>query len=627
MKTINDLFNCPLHSNQIDHLLIQIIEQGPHSVIITDAEGRIKYVNAEFTNVTQYKADEVLGKNPRILKSGKQNAYFYQNMWKRLCNKKSWTGEFCNKKKDGSFYYEKATIYPILDNKKDIAGFFAFKQDISCEKESKQKTEQHDTFQEELINTVHDGIGIVDTKEIIQYCNPAFASIFEVPLHQLIGKNLLQFFNKKDREIILKQTEKRKQGESSIYELPLKTQRNHVKWLRVSISPRYNLQGEFSGAFGVIRDITNEKEVYNKLRENQANLQDFFDNASELIQQCDSNGRIINVNNAWCKKLGFSKQEAMQMTYEDVIHSDHLAIYKKMYHSMKQGKKIYNMEIAFKRKNGKPIPVLANVNGLFRNGQFIHSRGIFVDISSIKQGEIAQKQYAEELKRSNEQLEQFAYVASHDLQEPLRMITSYLQLLQRRYKNKLDEDANTFIKYAVDGANRMTNMIRALLQYSRVGTRGHEFIIVDSNKALQLVLMNLDILIKDRQAKVTHEKLPQINADESQLHQLFQNLISNSLKFHGQSSPEIHISAVRLDDYWKFAIKDNGIGISSEDIKRIFTIFQRAENVQKIEGMGIGLSICKRIVDRHGGKIWVDSVKGKGSTFYFTLPEADASEK
>jgi signal transduction histidine kinase len=225
-----------------------------------------------------------------------------------------------------------------------------------------------------------------------------------------------------------------------------------------------------------------------------------------------------------------------------------------------------------------------------------------------------------ELKRSNEDLEQFAYVASHDLQEPLRMITNYLQLLRQRYRDKLDAGADDFIGFALDGATRMHQLIHDLLTYSRVGTHGKEFVRTDCAQALANALANLRMTIEEARAEVTHDLLPVVMGDEVQLTQLFQNLIGNAVKFRGEATPKVHIGARRRDAEWEFTVRDNGIGIAPEDFQRIFIVFQRLHSREKYPGTGIGLSVCKKIVERHGGRIWVESKPGQGTTFYFTLP-------
>ncbi len=243
--------------------------------------------------------------------------------------------------------------------------------------------------------------------------------------------------------------------------------------------------------------------------------------------------------------------------------------------------------------------------------------------------EIEERQRAEEslaaqaelLKRSNEELEQFAYVASHDLQEPLRIIVSYLQLIERRYKNSLDQDGEKFIQATISGAERMRALIRGLLQYSRVSTKGRPFEAVDMNSVLDEALENLGEAVKESGARVEKWDLPTVHGDRIQLVQLLQNLIGNGIKFQAEgNSPEIRIEATRKEGHWwEFTVSDNGIGIESQYAERIFGLFQRLHSRGSYEGTGIGLSVCKRIIERHHGRIWLESEPGKGTTFHFTL--------
>jgi light-regulated signal transduction histidine kinase (bacteriophytochrome) len=225
-----------------------------------------------------------------------------------------------------------------------------------------------------------------------------------------------------------------------------------------------------------------------------------------------------------------------------------------------------------------------------------------------------------ELQRSNEQLEQFAYVASHDLQEPLRMVSSYVQLLAQRYRGKLDQDADDFINFAVDGANRMSTLIQDLLTYSRVGTRGGDFVLTDAGAAVNQALRNLAAAIEDSGVVVTCDELPEVVADKSQLVQLFQNLIGNAIKFRGEAAPTVHVSAEAHPTEWLFTVKDNGIGLDMAYASRIFVVFQRLHAQGQYPGTGMGLAICQKIVERHGGRIWVEATPGQGATFSFTLP-------
>ncbi|MEJ2038369.1 MAG: ATP-binding protein, partial [Desulfosarcinaceae bacterium] len=229
-----------------------------------------------------------------------------------------------------------------------------------------------------------------------------------------------------------------------------------------------------------------------------------------------------------------------------------------------------------------------------------------------------------QLERSNKELEQFAYVASHDLQEPLRMVASYTELLEERYRGKLDQKADKYIGYAVEGAKRMQQLINDLLMLSRVNTRGKPFEATDCNKLVDKVLQGIESTINGNKAEIAVDPLPTVMADEMQLYQLFQNLITNAVKFHGAQNPVVKISAENKNSQWIFSIRDNGIGIDPTFFERIFVIFQRLHDRSTYQGTGIGLAITKKIVERHGGRIWVESEPGTGSTFYFTLKDGAA---
>jgi light-regulated signal transduction histidine kinase (bacteriophytochrome) len=245
------------------------------------------------------------------------------------------------------------------------------------------------------------------------------------------------------------------------------------------------------------------------------------------------------------------------------------------------------------------------------------------DVTDHHRQERELRRQAEELVRSNMELEQFAYVASHDLQEPLRIVSGYCQLLKRRYAGKLDEDADKFINYAVEGSVRLQELINDLLAYSRVSTKAKPFAEVKLSDVAAQAMANLQMAINERGAEVRVDPLPVIMGDPYQLLQLFQNLIGNAVKFCSETSPKVWVSAVRDQDVWTISVKDNGIGIEPKHFEKIFTIFQRLHSREKYEGTGIGLAICKKVVQRHGGSIVVESEPGQGATFKFTLPAMD----
>jgi len=329
-------------------------------------------------------------------------------------------------------------------------------------------------------------------------------------------------------------------------------------------------------------------------------------------------GKYIDVNESFLKIIGFDREEIIghdSLEAKFIESNDR----EQILDEIKKEGSIRNKEIVFKKKSGEMATLLVSTERININNER-HMLSIIYDITDRIKAEAELKQKSEELARSNKELEQFAYVASHDLQEPLRMVNSYVQLLAERYKDKLDEDANDFIAFAVDGSNRMRILIQSLLEYSRVN-RVNPFVPINVNEVIQKVLRSISGTIEENKAIIKIDALPIIMGDAVLIGQLFQNLILNAIKFkRTEEPPEIIISGKKINDTeYLFSVKDNGIGIPKEYSEKIFVIFQRLHNKSEYPGAGIGLSICKKIVERHGGKIWVESEQGKGSTFYFTI--------
>jgi PAS domain S-box-containing protein len=346
---------------------------------------------------------------------------------------------------------------------------------------------------------------------------------------------------------------------------------------------------------------------------------------AEGLVVIDQEGVIILVNRRIEEMFGYTREEIVGQTLDILIperftqvHSHHIRTYFHEPHIRSMG---LGLDLAATRKDGTEFPVEISLSFLDTEaGRF--ALAFVADVSLRKQTEARLGLQAEELARSNKELEQFAYVASHDLQEPLRMVGSYMQLLAERYQGQLDERAERYIAYAVDGANRMKRLIDDLLAYSRAGTQSTALVPTDSQAVLEDVLGGLQVAIEEKQATVTYDPLPTVLADEVQLGQVFQNLIANALKFSNEAPPRIHVGAQRDAERgaWRFSVADNGIGLDPKFAERIFVIFQRLHGPTEYPGTGMGLAICKKIVERHGGRMWVESQPGQGATFYFTLP-------
>ncbi len=369
----------------------------------------------------------------------------------------------------------------------------------------------------------------------------------------------------------------------------------------------------------VIEDISDRIQAEQELRESKGQLQAIYDGIVDGLLITDrETKKFLRANAAICNMLGYSESELLSMSVKDIHPPDQLdVIWEKLREKEKETIR-HSKNIPCLRKDGSIFFADIGSKVIIYN-QIPYNIAFFRDITDRKAAEEQLRQRAEELAIANSHLEQFAYIASHDLQEPLRMVASYTQLLARRYKGKLDDDADDFISYAVEGANRMQQLIKDLLAFYQVGHRAETFEAVNCEKVLLLAIANLTAAIAESGAVVTHNPLPVVLGNAAGLTQLLQNLISNAIKF-SQQSPRIHIEARLGNKEWVFSVRDNGIGIDPQYASRIFVIFGRLHTKSDYPGNGIGLAICQKIVNRHQGKIWVESELGKGSTFYFTLP-------
>ncbi len=386
--------------------------------------------------------------------------------------------------------------------------------------------------------------------------------------------------------------------------------------------------GRVTSALNLAIDITERKRSEEALRESEEQYRAFFELALVGIAQVDpATGRLLQVNARFCEITGYSREELLRITVRELTHPlDRKTDWEAFTRMLRGETPEYNAEKRYIRKDGRLIWVHVVARAVRDpQGRPLRTVGIIMDITERKQAEQERERLIAELERSNRELQQFAYVASHDLQEPLRTVSSYAELLALKFRGKLGPTADKYISFVVDGTNRMSDLINDLLTYSRVATRGHAFEPVDMKEIVKQVLDKLKSVIRENSAAVTADPLPEVSGDQTQLVQLIQNLITNAIKFRKKEvPPRIHISAEFRGDQWVFSVRDNGIGIEPRFHDRIFVIFQRLYTRAEYPGTGVGLAICKRIVERHGGRTWLKSKEGEGSVFYFSLPVKEA---
>lgn len=392
-------------------------------------------------------------------------------------------------------------------------------------------------------------------------------------------------------------------------------------WVRWINKPVYNDKGEFNEILSVGSDITERRQAEALLKASEVRYRRLFETAQDGILILDAeSGMIVDVNPFMINLLGFSYEQFQGKTIWDIGFFKDIIPNKEKFLELQGDEYIRYEDLPLETADGRMIDVEFISNVYEIAGEKIIQCNIR-DITDRIRIENEHKYFTVELERSNEELQQFAYVASHDLQEPLRMITSYLQLLDHRYGDKLDEDAHDFINYAVNGASRLRSLIVGLLEYSRVRTHGNPFKTVDLEKVIPGILKDLELQIREADAVIEYGELPLITGDESQISRLFQNLVQNGIKFRRKGvKPHIRISSEKKGSEYIFCVKDTGIGIEKQYFERIFIIFQRLHSSDEYPGTGIGLSLCKKIVERHGGEIRVESELGEGSSFYFTIP-------
>jgi PAS domain S-box-containing protein len=617
---------------ELTQLQNAILNSPNYTIISTEPDGTIKTFNLAAQKLLGYSSEEVVGKfTPAIIHDpvevGKRAEILSQELgvkiepgfevfvaWARrgIADENEWSYI----RKDGSRFPVLLSVTALFDNNGNINGFLGIGQDISDRKQAEKELRDLTIA---LQNAV-EGISRLDIEGRYINANRAYAHASGYEPEEMVGMEWILTVHPDDIEMLISAYEEMLISGKVEVEARGVRKNGTFFYKQVTMVKACDAQGTFNGHHCFMKDITDRKLTETALLESEFKYRQIVELAEEGIWVIDSNSLTTYVNHAMARMLRYTELEMLGRPIFDFMDEQAKQQNSEYFERRKQGISEKH-ETHLKSKDGKDVWTYISASPVMDEiGNLLSSCALVYNITDRKEAEQQMLQLTEDLKRSNEELEQFAYVASHDLQEPLRAVTSYAQLLAQRYQENLDDRADKYINYIVDGATRMQQLINDLLAYSRLGTRGQEFEPADCNAAVKQSLCNLQIAIAETQAVITCDAMPTVMADESQLVQLFQNLIANGIKFCREDIPLIQIAAQRQEGEWLFSVRDNGIGIDPEYADRIFIIFQRLHGRREYSGTGIGLAMCKRIVERHGGRIWVESHEGKGATFYFTIP-------
>jgi PAS domain S-box-containing protein len=526
-------------------------------------------------------------------------------------------------RQDGSVDWVRWEIHPWYQPSGDIGGIILFSEVVTDRKVAQQKIIENENKLRTLFEILPIGISILDENRRIVYTNPALQKNLEIDSTQWAQGiyRARQYLRSDGTPMSTDEfaSVRAVREQRAIYDVEtgVVKEDGSLIWLSVSAVPTNVADWR---VILVNMNITDRKKAENALRQSEERFSKaFLASPAALSITSLLDAHFVDVNDSFISMFGYTRSEVIGRRAEELNLYPELVARKEMGRQLREKGFIREYELKTRTKTGEERYALisAEILQLESNKHII---SIIYDITQRKQDEESLRRTAEELVRSNAELEQFAYVASHDLQEPLRAVAGMVQLLQQRYQGKLDERADEYIEHAVSAATRMQGLINDLLAFSRVDRKGKPFDWVSIERVILAVQDNLMVTIRENDASITHDPLPSVYGDDTQLIQLFQNLIGNAIKFRSQEQPKIHISAEQQPEKWVFSIRDNGIGIEPQYFERIFAVFQRLHTRREYPGTGIGLAICKKIVERHNGQIWVDSQPGQGSTFYFTIP-------
>ncbi len=533
--------------------------------------------------------------------------------------------------------YCKATFPASLPSGGEPAGLVGAIFDVTARASAEAALRESEERWRATVDSANEGMLVYDRNLVLIAGNHAAERILGLPLAELIGKpgftSILPCIREDGQPLRQEDRPTRitvRTGQPLTGRLiGIQRADGTVTWLSVNTALLRRMdETAYYGVVSTITDVTAQRAADERLRESESRYRATFELAAAGIAHIGLDRRFTRVNRRLCEILGYTEAELLALTGRQISHPDDLDIINAQRPALYAGEiDAVRIEKRYLRKDRSVVWVAFTMT-VERDaaGKPLYEIGVYDDVTARRDAVAALHEAHEELKRSNAELEQFAYVASHDLQEPLRMVASYTQLLGRRYESRFDGDAREFMAYIVDGASRMKQLIEDLLAYSRVGTKGQDFKPVALEAALRKALFNLRTAIEEAGAAVTYDALPTVAADELQMVQLLQNLIGNALKFRSASVPRVHVFVKEEQNEWELEVRDNGIGIEPQYFERIFMVFQRLHNKGEYPGTGIGLAICKKVVERHGGRIWVGSRAAQGpsqgSSFHFTLPKS-----
>jgi PAS domain S-box-containing protein len=620
------------HLAQMEARYRGLLEAAPDGMVVVNQRGEIVLLNARAEKQFRYWRDELLGQKvksiipegfaERLIADGTRTAA------EALAQQIGTGIELIGQRKDGSEFPIEIMLSP-LESTEGILVTAAIR-DITVRKDAETHLAQMEGRYRGLLEAAPDGMVVVNQRGEIVLLNAQAEKHFGYRRDELIGQKVTNIIPEGFAERLIADgtrtaAEALAQQIGTGIELNGRRKDGSEFPIEIMLSPLDSAEGILVTA--AIRDITVRKDAEKHLAQMEGRYRGLLEAAPDGMVVVNQRGEIVLLNAQSEKQFGYLRNELIGRKVKSIIpegFAERLIADGTRTAAEALAQHIgTGIELNGLRKDGSEFPIEIMLSPL-ESAEGILVTAAIRDVTTRKEAEANLVQNVKELNRSNEELEQFAYVASHDLQEPLRMVASYTQILSRRYKGKLDSDADEFIAFAVDGANRMQRLIQDLLTFSRVGKKGQDLLDISSDDALQQAILNLRGAIEDSGALVTHGPMPEVRANEIQLTQLFQNLVGNAIKYQGPGIPHIHISAAKNGaPRWAFSVKDDGLGIDPQFFERIFGMFQRLHKRDEFAGTGMGLAICKKIVERHGGTISVDSTPGKGSTFHFTLAESE----